>query len=64
MLQDAFGLLAYEDPWDSPLGWQLGSDQRELVAGALNSALLESRGFSPRPPLEVALGHAKHLVRS
>ena len=62
MLQDAFAMLAYPDPWDSPVGWQLGADQREMVASSLNSALLEARGFSPRPPLEVALGHTKHLV--
>ena len=55
-------MLAYPDPWDSPVGWQLASDQRDLVASALNSALLEERGFQARPPLEVALGHAKHLV--
>ena len=62
MLQNAFAMLAYPDPWDSPVGWQLASDQRELVASALNSALLEAKGFAPKPPLEVALGHAKHLV--
>jgi hypothetical protein len=62
MLQDAFAMLAYPDPWDSPVGWQLAADQREIVASSLNSALLEARGFAPRPPLEVALGHAKNLV--
>jgi hypothetical protein len=56
-------MLAYPDPWDSPVGWQLASDQRDLVASTLNSALLEERGFQGRPPLEVALGHAKHLVK-
>ena len=62
MLQNAFAMLAYPDPRDSPVGWQLGVDQRELVASSLNSALLEARGFAPKPPLEVSLGHAKHLV--
>jgi hypothetical protein len=60
--QDAFAMLAYPDPWDSPVGWQLDADQREVVASSLNSALLEARGFPQRPPLEVSLGHAKHLV--
>lgn len=63
MLQDAFALLAYPDPWDSPVGWQLEVGQREQVSSALNSALLEARGFPSRPPIEVSLRHAKHLVK-
>jgi hypothetical protein len=56
-------MLAYPDPWDSPLGWQLAPQQRELVALALNSALLEAAGGAAKSPLEVSLGHAKRLVR-
>ena len=38
--QDAFSLLAYSDPWNSPVGYQLTAVQREPVCMALNSAIL------------------------
>ena len=38
--QDAFSLLAYSDPWNSPVGYQLSVVQREPVCMALNSAIL------------------------
>lgn len=38
--QDAFSLLAYSNPWASPLGWQLCPSRRETVCAALNSAIL------------------------
>lgn len=40
MLQDAFSLLAYSNPWNSPVGWQLEPVQRETVCSTLNSAIL------------------------
>lgn len=40
MIQDAFSLLAYSNPWNSPVGWQLDPQQRETVCGRLNSAIL------------------------
>jgi len=63
MLEDAFALLAYPNPWDSPVGWQLSPNEREFVSAALNSTLLEAGGYPPRPPLEVGLSHAKQLVK-
>lgn len=38
--QDAFSLLAYSNPWSSPMGWQLCPSRREIVCAALNSAIL------------------------
>lgn len=38
--QDAFSLLAYSNPWASPLGWQLCPSRRETICAALNSAIL------------------------
>lgn len=38
--QDAFSLLAYSNPWSSPMGWQLDPSRREIVCAALNSAIL------------------------
>ncbi|XP_017791143.1 PREDICTED: ran-binding protein 9 [Habropoda laboriosa] len=63
MLQDAFSLLAYANPWNSPVGWQLDPQQRESVCARLNSAILESSNLPRRPPLEVAESHARELVR-
>ncbi len=40
VLQDAFSLVAYQDPWSSPVGFQLDPVQREPVCAALNSAIL------------------------
>ncbi|KAJ8677072.1 hypothetical protein QAD02_012859, partial [Eretmocerus hayati] len=40
MLRDAFSLLAYSNPWKSPVGWQLDPEQRETVCARLNSAIL------------------------
>lgn len=39
-IKDAFSLLAYSNPWDSPVGWQLEATQRDSVCAALNSAIL------------------------
>uniref|UniRef100_A0A182HPC6 Ran-binding protein 9 n=1 Tax=Anopheles arabiensis TaxID=7173 RepID=A0A182HPC6_ANOAR len=63
MLEDAFSLLAYSNPWASPLGWQLCPSRREAVCAALNSAILESMNYSWRPPLEVCIAHACELLR-
>ena len=64
MQQDAFALVAYPNPWDSPVGWQLNPSEREFVSNALNSAILDGRfGKASRPPLEVALIHSKQLVK-
>ncbi|XP_050464393.1 ran-binding protein 9 isoform X2 [Cataglyphis hispanica] len=64
MLQDAFSLLAYSNPWNSPVGWQLNPQERETVCQRLNSALLESSNLPRRPPLEVAASHTRDLVRT
>ena len=61
MLQDAFALLAYPNPWESPVGWQLESTEREFVSSSLNSAILESQCNQPgRPPLQVS--ESKYLT--
>lgn len=39
-------MLAYSNPWASPLGWQLCPTRRENVCAALNSAIL---GMSKYP---------------
>ncbi|XP_064096966.1 ran-binding protein 9-like [Macrobrachium nipponense] len=63
MLQNAFSLLAYTDPWNSPVGWQLDPLQREPVCQSLNSAILESHQLPRRPPLEICVAHTKQLIK-
>ncbi|XP_066569655.1 ran-binding protein 10 [Amia ocellicauda] len=63
MLQDAFSLLAYSDPWNCPVGQQLDPMQRESVCSALNSAILESQNLPKQPPLMLALGQATECVQ-
>ncbi|NXY77854.1 RBP10 protein, partial [Glareola pratincola] len=63
MLQDAFSLLAYSDPWNCPVGQQLDPIQREPVCAALNSAILESQNLPKQPPLMLALGQASECLR-
>ena len=61
--QDAFSLLAYADPWSSPVCDQLDPVEREPVCAALNSAIMESHHLPRRPPMELAIGHARELLR-
>ncbi|XP_029008762.1 ran-binding protein 10 [Betta splendens] len=63
MLQDAFSLLAYSDPWSCPVGQQLDPTQRESLCSALNSAILESQNLPKQPPLMLALGQATECVQ-
>ncbi|XP_030375735.1 ran-binding proteins 9/10 homolog isoform X2 [Scaptodrosophila lebanonensis] len=63
MLEDAFSLIAYSNPWSSPLGWLLCPSRRENVSTTLNSAILESLHFERRPPLEYLVAHAAELIK-
>jgi len=63
MLQEAFSLLAYADPWNSPVGAQLDPAGREPVCAQLNSAILESKHLPGRPPLEVSVAHTSQLLK-
>jgi len=62
-LNDAYSLLAYTDPWNSPVGYQLDPVEREPICSALNSAILESQGLPKRPPLLAAIGQAKQCLK-
>ncbi|XP_017006066.2 ran-binding proteins 9/10 homolog isoform X2 [Drosophila takahashii] len=63
MLEDAFSLIAYSNPWSSPLGWLLCPSRREIVSTTLNSAILESLNCERRPPLEYLVAHASELIK-
>uniref|UniRef100_A0A8C4XC27 RAN binding protein 9 n=1 Tax=Erpetoichthys calabaricus TaxID=27687 RepID=A0A8C4XC27_ERPCA len=62
MLKDAFSLLAYSDPWNSPVGYQLDSIQREPVCSTLNSAILETHNLPKQPPLVQVMGQAMQCL--
>ncbi|CAF0758366.1 unnamed protein product [Brachionus calyciflorus] len=63
MLRDAFSLLAYNDPWNSPMGYLLDSSQREPISALLNSAILEANNMPRIPPLEVVYGQTNECLR-
>ncbi|XP_023564071.1 ran-binding protein 10-like isoform X1 [Octodon degus] len=63
MLQDAFSLLAYSDPWNCPVGQQLDPIQRKPVCATLNSTILESQNLPKQPPLMLALGQASECLQ-
>ncbi|CAH2984796.1 unnamed protein product [Chilo suppressalis] len=63
MLENAFSLLAYSNPWDSPVGWQLEPVRREHVSETLNSAILESQGMQWRSPVEECVAHSRELLQ-
>jgi len=63
LLENAFSLLAYSNPWESPVGWQLSPREREGVCAALNSAILQSIELPRTPPLQVGIHHAHLLLR-
>lgn len=63
MLRDAFSLLAYHDPWNSPLGYLLDPSQREHASSLLNSAILESNNMPRISPLEVIYGQTSECMR-
>ncbi|CAB4014161.1 Ran-binding 9 [Paramuricea clavata] len=62
-LEDAFSLLAYNDPHNSPVAYLLDPTQREPVCSALNSAILESQDLPRQPPLELCLGQTLECLK-
>eukprot|EP01103_Thecamoeba_quadrilineata_P016648 TRINITY_DN5615_c0_g1_i1.p1 TRINITY_DN5615_c0_g1~~TRINITY_DN5615_c0_g1_i1.p1 ORF type:complete len:455 (-),score=74.06 TRINITY_DN5615_c0_g1_i1:2-1366(-) len=52
VLEEAFALVAYHDPFTSPVAYLLQPFRREFVADLLNSAILEEEGESGVATLE------------
>jgi len=63
MLERAFSLMCYPDPWSSSVGDQLDPAGREPVCAQLNSAILESKNLPGRPPLEISVAHTSQLLK-
>ncbi len=61
--KDAFSLLAYHDPVNSPGGYQLNVSQREPISAMLNSAILEANNMPRIPPLEVVYGQTAECLK-
>ncbi|OQV11484.1 Ran-binding protein 9 [Hypsibius exemplaris] len=59
--KEAFSLMAYSDPWRSPLAHLLDPLQREPVCASLNSALLGDERQTSHPALKVLISHSKRL---
>lgn len=63
MLKEAFSLLAYHEPWSSPVGYILDASQREPISAMLNSAILEANNMPRIPPLEVVYGQTSECLK-
>lgn len=66
MIMNAFSLIAYSDPKDSPMSWLLDSSEREALSQLLNSAIVKAEHGSSNhePPLEKCVKHLKILLKS
>lgn len=63
LIRDAFSLLAYHEPWSSPVGYQLDASQREPISALLNIAILEANNMPRIPPLEVVYGQTSECMK-
>lgn len=63
LLMEAYSLLAYVDPMNCPVGYQLLPNQREPVFASLNSSILESQNLPTRPPIQTLIGHTRLCLK-
>jgi len=63
LMKEAFSLLAYNNPHDSPVGYLLDPIQREGICSALNSVILEAHKLPGQPALELVVGQAKACLK-
>ena len=63
LMKEAFSLLAYNNPHDSPVGYLLDPIQREGICSALNSVILEAHKLPGQPALELVIGQAKSCLK-
>ena len=62
IIQEAFSLLAYADPWNSPVGAQLDPAGREPVCAQLNSAILgQNQNYFSYFVINIFFAESKHL---
>merc|ERR1719193_1655342 len=63
LMKEAFSLLAYNSPHDSPVGYLLDPIQREGICTSLNSVILEAHKLPGQPALERAIGQTKACLK-
>jgi hypothetical protein len=66
VVERSLGLLAYQNPQESPLKELLQPSQRMVVADAINECILESQGHQKTSKLEVLIQHllvSHHTLR-
>ncbi|TNN15845.1 hypothetical protein EWB00_001056 [Schistosoma japonicum] len=62
LLSNAFSLVAYQNPYKSPLSSLLHPKYRELLADAVNDAILVHLKQPCRPVLDIALTYLEHVL--
>jgi len=63
LMKEAFSLLAYNNPQDSPVGYLLDPIQREGICSSLNSVILEAHKLPGQPALERIIGQSKSCLK-
>ncbi|KAL1245134.1 Ran-binding protein [Trichinella spiralis] len=61
LLLSAFSLIAYSNVKSCPAAYLLKPEQREPLANAVNSAILEYLGHPQTSALQMLVSHARHL---
>ncbi|XP_047127074.1 ran-binding protein 9 isoform X2 [Hydra vulgaris] len=64
LLKDSFSLLAYNNPYESPVNKLLEPVERENIFALVNTAILENENLPGKPSLEVAIAQAKLCLKT
>lgn len=63
LMKEAFSLLAYNNPRDSPVGYLLEPGPREVICSSVNSAILEAHKLPGQPALELSLSQIHNCLK-
>ncbi|KAI9009622.1 concanavalin A-like lectin/glucanase domain-containing protein [Gaertneriomyces semiglobifer] len=61
-LIEAYSLVAYPDPFNSPVSYLLDTSNRQLIVDAVNSAILVCQNHPPVPAVEMACKQAAVVI--
>nr|CDS19373.1 ran binding protein 9 [Echinococcus granulosus] len=62
LLQDAFSLIAYENPYESPFADLMHPRHRKILAESVSNAILVNLGKARYPLLEIGIGMLEETV--
>nr|CDS25603.1 ran binding protein 9 [Hymenolepis microstoma] len=62
LLQDAFSLIAYENPFESPFADLIHPRHRKILADSVSNAILMNMGKARYPLLELGIGLLEDIV--